>query len=628
MLILLLALRAEAQIAGDTLEGAEVRSLGIGGGGIPKGRYEAGTKTIGIGLLAKQPYLHENLATLLSGVTTAFVKSYGYNSFATLSFRGASAAQSAVYWEGIPIMNGATGLTDISLLPVSLLDSIALNYGGSAALYGSGNVGGAVMLRDARAVFTDGLEGQGTLDVSTASFHHYTGSGIFNLRTKQLFFNIGLEGMRAAGDFPTLDAQGRRFITAHAQQFRETAKAMLAWRIGAHDQLSAHYWLGRYAREIPRALFEAQSLKAQHDSEQRVLLQWRHSGTTSNIYAKGAWLSNRFGYEDSAIGLYTGLRSNQLFWEGGWEGHVCRRGSLLLFAPLQYFFLKDEPAQPSQVRAAIAGAYTQAFLSEHLRLAGNFRIESFDGRLIAMPGINAAFSPRPAFRIRANAQRSYRAQTLNELHYRPGGNADLKPERGWSFDAGYDLQRKTSAGLFATHSLTAYTRYIKDWIIWLGGAIWTPHNLAAVNSSGIETENALSGNWRQLKWRVGLNAAYTRSATVASYFPGDNSIGCQIPYVPLLTANCLAGLGWKAFYVEWHTTYTGLRYITSDESASLPAYWLGNLRVNYITQFQIWDFRFHAAINNVWNEQYQIVGFRPMPGINGSVGVTIHITER
>src|SRR6185295_8939893 len=62
------------------------------------------------------------------------------------SFRGASAAQSAVYWEGVPLMNGATGLTDVSLLPLSLIDSISLDYGSSAALLGSGNIGGAIML--------------------------------------------------------------------------------------------------------------------------------------------------------------------------------------------------------------------------------------------------------------------------------------------------------------------------------------------------------------------------------------------------------------------------------------------------------------------------------------------------
>lgn len=626
LLLCLFACDANCQIAGDTLKGAEVHGLSIGGGS-PKGRYEAGMKTIGIDSLAKQPYLHENLATLLSGVTTAFVRSYGYNSFATLSFRGASAAQSAVYWEGIPLMNGATGLTDVSLLPVSLLDSISINYGGSAALYGSGNVGGAVMLREAKPFFTDGFEEKVRTDVNAASFDHYTGSGIFEVTSRKIYVGAGIEGMRAAGNFPAYDEQGNRFITENAGQFRQNIKAALAWNAGSGHLLSAHYWLGHYDRQIPRALFESRSEKTQHDSEQRLVLQWQHSANSTRLYAKAAWLSNRFGYEDSAIGLYSYQRSEQLFWEGGWEGRIARRGRLLLFAPVQYFFQRNTPARHAQTRIALASAYTQTLLRERLQLALHFRLESFDGKPIAMPGISAAYSMQSAFRIRANVQRSYRAPTLNELFYSPGGNADLKPEQGWSFEAGYDFHKNRNRNAGFSHSLTAYNRYVQDWIIWLGGAVWTPHNLAAVYSRGLETENALSGKWNHGTWRIGVNAAYVRSTTAESYLPGDNSIGRQIPYVPHLTATGLAGISWRAFYFEWHTTYTGLRYVTSDESESLPAYCLGNFRMQYRLGYKDWNFRFYGAANNIWNQQYQVVAYRPMPGINWNLGLSIYLSE-
>jgi vitamin B12 transporter len=93
-------------------------------------------------------YQQLSLATLVSQQSPAFVRSYGVNSSATLSFRGASAAQSMVLWKGIPLANPSLGVTDITLLQTSLFDNVSLQYGGNAALLGSGNVGGALLLDD------------------------------------------------------------------------------------------------------------------------------------------------------------------------------------------------------------------------------------------------------------------------------------------------------------------------------------------------------------------------------------------------------------------------------------------------------------------------------------------------
>src|SRR5690606_13900615 len=91
-------------------------------------------------------YRSQNVAELVSEQSPVFIKSYGYNSLSTLSFRGASAAQSLVLWNGVPVNNPALGVADLSLLPVFFSDQIAIAYGGSSALLGNGNVGGALLL--------------------------------------------------------------------------------------------------------------------------------------------------------------------------------------------------------------------------------------------------------------------------------------------------------------------------------------------------------------------------------------------------------------------------------------------------------------------------------------------------
>ncbi len=111
-------------------------------------------KTIDSTLL--QQYQLQNIANLLSQQEPVFIKSYGFNGLATLNFRGSSAAQSEVLWNGVPIQNAALGIADVSTLPVLFMNKVNIVYGGSAALWGSGNVGGALLLENDAPVFDSG----------------------------------------------------------------------------------------------------------------------------------------------------------------------------------------------------------------------------------------------------------------------------------------------------------------------------------------------------------------------------------------------------------------------------------------------------------------------------------------
>ena len=51
----------------------------------------------------------------------------------------------------------------------------------------------------------------------------------------------------------------------------------------------------------------------------------------------------------------------------------------------------------------------------------------------------AAWQASETLRLRAAAYRGLRLPTLNELYYNPGGNSNLKPEKGWNEDAGYTI---------------------------------------------------------------------------------------------------------------------------------------------------------------------------------------------
>jgi outer membrane cobalamin receptor len=78
------------------------------------------------------------------GVT---LKDYGGEFGAkTLSLRGTTAAQSLVVFEGFKLNSAESGAFDISSLPVQTLSNARVVLGGASALFGSGSIGGALLL--------------------------------------------------------------------------------------------------------------------------------------------------------------------------------------------------------------------------------------------------------------------------------------------------------------------------------------------------------------------------------------------------------------------------------------------------------------------------------------------------
>ncbi len=622
--LLLLAGRSAAQeLHIDSLRGVEVRDQGLPSSDL-KAAFQPGQSGFGIDSGLRRRFDLQQLSTLLTMATPVFVRSYGVNSLATLSFRGASSAQSAVLWEGIPLMNAATGIADISLLPVAFSDSVSIRYGGNGAMDGSGNVGGALLLQSRAPRFSNTFQAAGSLQAAYGSFGQAAFGAGLELRSGFAELRLRLLRQSADNDFPAVDEQGQPFRTEHARMQGLGGLAELALRLSSRDQLRLHVWLQDDKREIPRALFERFSDKRQEDASGRYLVQYTHQGRIWRHYVKTAWLKDGFRYQMPSSQINTDIGTQQLVAEAGTERGLGRWGRLLVFMPLQFARLSSADTIAEQRRTAIAAAWSKTALEARLHLALNLRAEQIDADAFVLPGVNASWAPGKYWTIRGSIQRSYRAPTLNERFYVPGGNPRLRPERGWSGEAGYRFIKGRAGKLEFRHELTAYTRLIDDWIIWLGGAIWTPHNLAQVWSRGLETDNSLQGLQGHIRWNAGINICWTRATPTKSLLPNDNSVGKQIPYTPAWNGNLRLGLGWKQFDLSYLHAYSGLRYTTSDESSYIPAFHTADL-ILAASLLAKPGLQVQVSIRNLYDTKYDVIASRPMPGRAFLAGIRLEL---
>lgn len=588
--------------------------------------YAPGQKVTTIDSITLQQYQFQSVANLLSQQSPAFIKTYGINGLATLNFRGASAAQSQVFWNGVPLQNAALGISDVSLLPVSLMNKVHIVYGSSAAMWGSGNVGGALVVENEKPYFSDSMALHHAVYAVAGSFNQYQLGGRSVLSADRWYIAANGFYQSAHNNFSYTDNGAKKYMD-NAALNSGVGLLQVAHKLDEENTIGITAWYQQYYREIPRALFEAQSQKNQRDESIRLLADWNYAGRKLNISSKLSYIRDYMHYRDTMALLNSKNSSNQIYAELGFNYRFNSHHRFLLSLPVIIAWVDSAAVKSTntQNRFAAAVNYLFSHFNDKLHIAFNIRGEVVDRNSFLLPGVNASYALTDWLQLKINAQRTYRVPTLNELYYNPGGNRNLKPEQGWSIDGGYAVNTRNTLRLVFNHELSVFNRMIDNWILWFGGAIWTPHNIATVHSRGVETDNKLAFNIKKWKLHIGVNTAYVLSTTVSSYIAGDGSISKQIPYSPRYNGQANIGFSYKALYVNYNHTYTGYRFITVDESQWLMPYNTGNVQLLYTLPFKAHSLQFTAQCNNIWNRQYQVVNARPMPAINWLFGLRLNI---
>ena len=110
-------------------------------------QFAVGSRRLELDSAALAQYRGGTAADVLGARSGLYIKNYGPGQLATISLRGTAAQHTAVLWNGLNIALPTLGQNDLALLPISGNTQLAVQPGPAAALYGSGAVGGAIILR-------------------------------------------------------------------------------------------------------------------------------------------------------------------------------------------------------------------------------------------------------------------------------------------------------------------------------------------------------------------------------------------------------------------------------------------------------------------------------------------------
>ena len=567
---------------------------------------------------SKRAFSAFSVADLLSSYSGVYIKSYGRGALATSSLRGSGASQTAVVWNGIPLQSPMLGLLDLSRLPISFMDELIVNYGGTGASWGSGAIGGVIALRT-KIPEKQGFQGLFQSSIGSWGFQNFNSNISFR---KNKFSSITrLVSTNAINDFRTPLGKNSNASFNQKGFIQE-----LYYTPSVNQTFSVSMWLQKEIREIPPTSVQSKSLASQDDYAARWVAHWRWVGNTQVVQMKAGYFEESMIYKDELILLNAENKFKTFHSE------------------LEYsvFFTNKIQWQTNIInskRVAKADGYSDAVNENISSVFSGFRVENSringqlgirkewqDGTAVpVIPSLGIDFHLSNNWIARFKWTRFYRLPTLNDLFWHPGGNIDLIPESGWGQEIGFSFGNKRN---FRWAS-NIYHRLINNWILWSvneGNSFWSSNNIAAVRSYGSEQRIKYQFVFSKVALSIQLAYDFTRSINERSVKKPKIVVGEQLVYVPIHQGSIHVGLSKGRFNWVYRHRYTGKVYGISE---SVSAYQLGWLQLEYHFDHVFYrkgptmDLYFQS--DNVWNTQYKVIERRFMPGRSYQLGLNFKL---
>lgn len=586
--------------------------------GKPAEVYAVGSRVSTVDSSYLSTYASSSLADALQARTPIYFKTYGVSGLSSVAFRGTSASQTAVLWNGLNIAPATLGQTDFSTLPVSGIGEVAVQYGSAAATYGSGAIGGAVLLNSPE------YKGRGfgaDLQQEVGSFGRYFSSGSLHYSGNKLEVGASAYLRLAENDFTYRDLSRSRTPEVkqeHAAQQLRGFTQDLTYHLSSRTNVALHTWYTFADRELQPAMGSAYSNAKQLDENLRLMTAFGHSSRWGQTDIKAAYFKDYLHYTDNSTNSVADVQTYQLQAEQTYtQGqNWSLRGGL----NLQHFIAENDgyAGQQDENRASVFALFRYNPV-EPLALSLNFRqafVENYNPLPTPALGFNWKFynNNRHQISLKGNVSGSYRVPTLNDRFWIGAGNPDLKPEQGWSYEGGLRHLLVLGNMLLLETEATAYHMLIDDWIQWAPDYTgnWRPANLQKVRSQGVEFSSTATATVGDVKLSGTAGYTYTSSQQVEVY-EGTGDKGKQLMYVPLHKATFSTEANYRNWSLLGNLNYTGLRYTSNSETTSLDDFLLLQLALSKKLQIRQNTLILTLRSDNATNTEYQTMAYRAMP---------------
>ena len=523
----------------------------------------------------------------------------------SVSLRGLSSAQTAIYIDGVRVGNVQSGQADLSFLDFAGAGTAVVDYAQNSISFntakpvfgdsafngrlrlGAGSFGTWNPRLGLAYRFSDrmSLSAQLAYDRSKGNFSYGEGQTRTNADLSQLKAGADLFGVLDKGEW-------------HAKAYYNKAERGIpgSTTYPSDDrQKDENYFLQGSLRKSFNSLYTLSlSAKAARDD------MYYHSSWGDNYYKQSEFQLNsthRFhlsGILSATLGLsanYDKLSS---------DSYSASRTSVFSSAGLTL--------RTSRIKADLILDYdiwADAGQKTRSALSPSFDLRYELGRSLSIVGF---------------ARRAYRVPVFNELYYVGFGNPELKPEDAFLSDLGLEWHPASRDGLEYGAKFDLFYNLLKDKIISAPSEedpnIWYPYNVGKVEALGTDLSLFVGKQERVWMWRLDAKYSWQNAVDISE---GSYNYGLQVPYIARHSAVLSAQAGyrsWKA-RLNWK-----LRSGRRDSYGELPSW--NSLDLDLSRGFSFGKrcgMEVVLSARNLTDCRYEAVRYYPVPGRSFIAGV-------
>ncbi|GAB5408147.1 MAG: TonB-dependent receptor [Balneolaceae bacterium] len=523
------------------------------------------------------------------------------------------------------------GLTDLSLIPSSAIQNIAIASGSGNTSYGEKG-GGSIFLKTKNPTNEIGTSqafgsfGK-TITESFAGFKYKN----WKLSLFTRFENSDNNYIYATREFSNqagvfIDVEKKR---ENNELSSKTGILNLSWQKNQKEFFST-LWLYDASNNIPGGISSPSPEATQKDSYFRFMNRY-----STKIYGKkftSKFYINRqqLDFINPASNINSLSTSNTLSGDFELELKLNQKLEVITSSQIGYSFVNASDYADIAKR-------TQVSIQSHPVWNLSKRITFFSGiRLDYYSDFKEAFSINMGTNIRLIANklylkgqlsRNFVAPTFNDLYWPGLGNQELQPETNLQSEGGLIFQQ-VFPKIYHSIELIGYKGLIKDGIRWLpdNNGQSRPENLEEVGVSGFEIKNKLTFQYDQLQLEINSILLHSVASLQEARFDGDRAEGKQLRYTPEWLVKLNTKFIWKNLGSIFYLNFTEERFTTADHSSPfdpLPSY--SDASWSTFLNIEKGNFRFSPqfTVQNLFDKEYTIIRDYPMPGRNYLVKLTI-----
>ncbi len=598
-------------------------------------KYQSGAKIEQISTRQFEQSKDGNLEQLLSRTLPIGFKADA-GGLATIRMRGSAPDHTSINFGGININSLTLGHSNVSNVPLYLFDNIGVQFGSASSVNGSGSIGGAIHL-GIQNKWTDGFRGEAR--VAHGSFGEqlygtklFFGNGKFESGTRFYYY-------AKKNNFPFMnpnyrDVENQIFEIKDRQRNANVENygllQELNYRFNRDEYFTFNIWLEKDWHLIqPNMQVNIGTSELGEDLEDEHIRVWAAYKNRKNPFkfevSGGYVYDNSVNNEESADTIQTKRIIGEAFIEHDFADNASYKvgAKATRIYPTVYAY---SATLDHEDRVDFYASYYQLFFQK-LTTTVNLRqgfVTGFDVPFTPSLGLNYLVFSKEKYvlSISGNISRSYRVPTFNDRFWEPGGNPDLKPEKGMSYELGAKWSYCTE-GVSGNIQANAFLMSIDNWLLWKnGGAFWYAENVQKVKSKGIELMTDWHYKLMDLPFESGLNYSYNPAERVES-INKTNALYRQLEYVPRHSGNVYTTVAFRSFDFKIDGRYNDSMYTDEEVKNVLDAYFLLNASVAYKWNLNEHNkLRISGMVRNVLDTDYQTSWGYAMPGINYRLSIT------